>query len=151
MTVLTDYGHWNPKTAETLVAALRDNDAGVRHQAIFALPRFRADIERFVPEFRAMLNDNDPAIQSAGIQILQRLGMVIPREALLRLLNSSDSETLAWVNQQLMRQDEKISDEEAMGCCRIPSQRGGSLACHPGAKPRKTVRRTGAAALARPG
>jgi HEAT repeat protein len=127
LTVLTDYGHWNPKMAETLVTTLRDKDAGVRHQAIFALPRFRADMERFVPEFRAMLNDNDPAIQSAGMQILQRLGMVIPREALLRLFNSSDSETLAWVNQQLMRQDEKISDEEAMGLLQNPEAMGRQL------------------------
>jgi hypothetical protein len=127
LTVLTDYGHWDPQRAETLVAALRDKDASVRRQAIFALPRFRADMERFVPEFRTMLNDSDPAIQSAGLEILQRLGRAIPREALLRLFNSSDSETLGWVNQQLMRQDEKISDEDAMGLLENPEPMGRQL------------------------
>lgn len=125
--VLTQYNNWNPKNAQMLVAALRDKDLGVRRQAIFALPRFHDDLDRFIPEFHAMLNDSDPGIQSAGLQILQRLGLVIPHEDLLRLFNSSDAETLAFVNQQLMRQDEEISDEEALGLLQNPDAMGRQL------------------------
>ncbi|MGB7746426.1 MAG: hypothetical protein WBN75_03985 [Verrucomicrobiia bacterium] len=81
---LTDYSNWNPVYTERLVAMLHDEDAGVRHAVASLLPsdvpRFRRDIEKYIPVFKEMLKDKDPGVRAAGLEILQRLQVEIPRE-----------------------------------------------------------------------
>ncbi len=63
---------------------LHDEDAGVRHAVASLLPsdvpRFRRDIEKYIPVFKEMLKDKDPGVRAAGLEILQRLQVEIPRE-----------------------------------------------------------------------
>lgn len=112
--VQTLTGNWNPQFAEPLIATLRDDDAAVRRAAAFTLPRFRSDMEKYIPAFQQMLNDKNPAIEWSGLEMLQRLQVEIPREDLLHFFNSSDPETLGVAFSQLTRQNERVSDADAL-------------------------------------
>jgi len=110
---LTEYSNWNPKNAASLVAMLHDEDARVRHAAFFALPRFRGEMEKYIPDFLQMLKDKNPGVQFSGLEMLQRLQMDIPLADLLPFLKSSDPEILGTAFSQISRQGEKISDDDA--------------------------------------
>ncbi|HXR03305.1 MAG TPA: DUF2330 domain-containing protein [Verrucomicrobiae bacterium] len=112
--MLTEYSDWNPKNAEPLVALLRDNDDRVRHAVAFSLPRFRSDMEKYIPDFEQMLKDKDSGTQWSGLEMLQRLQVEIPREDLLPFFKSSDTEALGVAFSQLRRQEERISDDDAL-------------------------------------
>jgi tetratricopeptide (TPR) repeat protein len=118
--VLTEYGNWNPKNAEPLVALLRDEDARVRGAVTFALPRFRGDLGNYIPVVQQMLQDTNPAIRGSSLEMLQRLGVEIPRADLLAFFNSSDPKILGLVASQLWRQEEKISDDEVLALLQNP-------------------------------
>lgn len=92
---------------------LRDEDARVRHAAFFALPRFRGDMEKYIPDFQQMLKDKNPGVQFSGLEMLQRLQMDIPLADLLPFFKSSDPEILGTAFSQISRQGEKISDDDA--------------------------------------
>jgi HEAT repeat protein len=112
--MLTDYSNWNPKNAEPLVGMLRDDDASVRHAAMFGLPRFRGDLGKYVPAFEEMLKDKNPGIQLSGLQMLQRLQVEIPRQDLLPFFKSSDWEVLDAAYALLRDRQEKLSDDDAL-------------------------------------
>ena len=120
--VMTGYGNWNPKFAEPLVAMLRDEDAGVRHAVAFGLPRFRGDVEAYVPVFREMLKDKNPGIQTSGLEMLERLYVPVPVEDLLPLFKIhhdwSHPFTISLIAQVLYH--ENISDEEAIPLLQSP-------------------------------
>jgi len=114
ISILTDYLNWKPEFAERLVPMLRDKDARVRGAAVFGLPRFGTDIGKFIPTFQELLKDEDLGVRTAGLDILQRLRVEIPREDLLPFFKSSDPEAFARAFSQLRDQDEKLSDDDAL-------------------------------------
>lgn len=112
--MLTDYSNWNPKFAEPLVAMLREEkDARVCHAAVFGLPRFRGDLQKYIPVFRQMLKDNNSSVQWAGLEMLQRLQVEISREDLLPFFKSSDWQVLDAAYALLQVQEEKLSIDDA--------------------------------------
>jgi HEAT repeat protein len=118
--VMTDYGNWNTNFAEPVIAMLRDLDPGVRGAAVFALPRFRSDLEPYLPEFEQLLNDPNPDIQYSGVQLLQRLGYEVPPDNLLTSLKSTNLEVVSVAYSQLKRQGEKLTDDQALALLQNP-------------------------------
>jgi HEAT repeat protein len=113
---LTWPGSWDPKFAEPLIALLRDKDAEVRLFVVAMLGsvRFRNDMETFIPIFEQMLKDKNPEVQGAGLVMLQRQQVEIPREDLLPFFKSSDWRVLDAAYDLLRDRQKKMSDDDAL-------------------------------------
>ena len=118
ISMLTEYRNWNPTNAELLVPMLRDPDRRVRHELAFALPRFRNDLEKYIPAFQEMLKDQDPDIRVSAVEMLDRLSVPIPVEDLLPLFNLQDSLSVGFVAQALYH--EEVSNGEIITLLQNP-------------------------------
>ncbi len=122
--VLTDYSSWNPKFAEALVPALRDEDAEVRHAVamdLLRLPQFRDDLRGFIPAFQEMFRDTNPVVRVSGLKMMLGMELPIERDALISFFKIPDREGISLTLQQFRKADSRggnlkydISDEEAV-------------------------------------
>ena len=116
----TEYRNWNPTNAELLVPMLRDPDRRVRHELAFALPRFRNDLEKYIPAFQQMLKDRDLDIRVSAVEMLERLSVPIPVEDLLPLFNTSTTPCRSALSRR--RCITKMSPTmKSFLCCKIPT------------------------------
>jgi hypothetical protein len=109
--VLTDESNWDPKFSEILVGLLRDQDARVRHEAVSGLWSHPVNRE-YLSVSQAMLRDENPDVQTSGLEMLDHFAVPIPREALLPLFKISDRWTMDLLVPHLS--DKQISNEEAI-------------------------------------
>jgi HEAT repeat protein len=93
--------HWNAKFIEKLVGLLRDPYREIRHEAEFALREHHDAITNYIPVFRQMLQDTNPGVQAAGLNMLHSLQIPIQREQLLQFLKLPDMEAISLVLAQL--------------------------------------------------
>ena len=113
---------WLARWAGPVVATLRDKDARVRHAVVFGLPRFRGDLEKYIPTFQEMLKDPDANARDAGLEILGRLGIEaeISRADLLSFFTTSDYLVLNAAFTQLGGQHGEVSGDEALVMLQSP-------------------------------
>ena len=120
--LLTEYGNWQPKYAQSVVLLLRDPDPGVRHVVASTIPRFRGDLEKYIPAIQEMLKDTNAETRAVSLELLDRLGIKaeISRADLLSFFTSSDYEALNAAFSQLGGGHGEISGDEALVMLQSP-------------------------------
>jgi hypothetical protein len=126
--ILTEYSNWNPTNAALLVPMLRDPDRSVRHELAFALPRFRKNLDQYIPTFQEMLLDQDLNIRISAVEMLERLNVAIPVEDLLPLFSVHDSLSQGLVAQAFYR--ESVSNDEIIPLLQNPEPAARQVALH---------------------
>ncbi len=118
--VVVAMNHWNPEFTETFVGLLRDKYPEIRSEAVAGLVGHFDDANQHVPAFQTMLEDTNPDVQASGLEMLQRLGVRVPQEELLRLCSVPQRQAVASTYALLQLWYSKISKEEAVAYLRNP-------------------------------
>ena len=115
--ILMDESNWNPKFSDILVGLLRDQDARVRHEAVYGLWLQPVNRE-YLSVSQEMLKDTNPAVQTSGLEMLDHFAAPIPREELLPFFKFPDRWAVDLLPPQLY--DKQISNEEAIPLLQNP-------------------------------
>ena len=92
ISILPQYG---AKAFPHITEALKDKDANIRQQAIYALQNMQGDFKSIMPQLEAMLKDENAQVRMALTQSLWRAGEpAVP--ILIRLLKDKDQNV--WMN-----------------------------------------------------
>jgi HEAT repeat protein len=81
-----------PWLYKKLVFLLRDPDAEVREAVghLLAIPIYRDNVQKFLPEFHEMLKDTNQMVRISGLRVIQQMGTPIGRDELLPFLKIPD-------------------------------------------------------------
>jgi hypothetical protein len=87
--ILTSGPNRNAIPIEEILPLLKDSDARVRDSAEWAVGH-SPDVEKFAPVFHKMLADTNPAVQIAGLRVIQIKGLPITHEELFPFFKIPD-------------------------------------------------------------